>query len=56
MTWTNSHSILQLVALIGMHVLALVYDAEWIYFCIGVDALVLGIDIKQLEMKKNGKK
>lgn len=41
--------ILQIVALIGMHVLAVIYNAEWIAIVIGADLILLGITIKAID-------
>jgi len=38
-------TMLQGIALIGMHVLAFVYDAEFVPLALGVDAVILGVTI-----------
>ena len=38
--------VLESIALIGINGLAFVYDAEYIPMAIGIDCLVLGIEIK----------
>jgi len=42
---------LQILALIGMHILAMIYDAEWIAIVIGADLILLGITIKTIDQQ-----
>ncbi len=34
------------IALVGINVLALIYDSQYVPFALGVDALVVGVEIK----------
>ena len=46
MNWEEFRkTILQIIALTGMHVLAFVYDAEFVPLALGVDAVILGVTI-----------
>jgi len=42
----NAEHILQIIALLGINSLAFIYDAEYINLAIGIDALILGINIR----------
>lgn len=44
--------VLEAIALIGINALAFVYDAEYIPLAIGIDALVLGVELKGVTSSK----
>lgn len=35
------------IALVGINAIAFIFDKEWIMYAIGIDALVLGYEIKK---------
>lgn len=44
-------TVLKGVALVGLNVLAIIYDSNWLYVAVGIDALVLGYEIRGLAVK-----
>lgn len=40
--------ILQSIALVCLNILAFTYDAQFVYMAIGIDALVLGFNIRDM--------
>lgn len=46
--YTNKHYslVLQIIALLGINGLAFIYDGQYIPMAIGIDALILGINLK----------
>lgn len=45
--------ILQLLALLFINAFAFVYDAQWINVAVIVDALALGVNLKDVWQRKN---
>lgn len=43
-------TVCQAIALIGINILALIYDSQYVPFALGVDALVLGVELKSALM------
>lgn len=46
-------TILEAIALIFLNILAIIYDAQWLYYAVGVDALMLGVRIGAVFSKKD---
>ena len=48
--------ILQIIALVALNILGFYYDSEWLYACIAVDLIVLGVDLKILHSTEKTKR
>lgn len=42
----NEQSCLKIIALCGLHLLAVVYDSQWLTVAIGLDCAILGYELK----------
>jgi len=46
----------KVIALVCMNIIAFIYDQNWIMYVLGIDAVILGFEIKERVKNRGGKR